>query len=113
MDMNKQVVAEISVVPIGVGDKGLSSFVASCLDIVKDAEGLSYQLTPMSTIIEGPIDEVFKVARKMHECPFTKGAPRVLTTLKIDHHRDKALTMTGKVKSVKKLHTLRKTVKRP
>ena len=38
----------------------------------------------------------------MHEVPFSKGALRVVTTLKIDERRDKVLTMEGKVESVLK-----------
>ena len=86
--MKKNAVAEISVVPIGVGDTGMSKFVAACLDILKEAKDLSYQLTPMCTIIEGPVDSIFEVAKKMHDIPFKKGAPRVLTTLRIDHHKE-------------------------
>ena len=102
--MKDDVVAEISVVPIGSGDKGLSPFVAACLDVLKEAKDVKYQLTPMSTILEGPIDKVFEVARRMHEVPFNKGATRVLTSLKIDQHSEKTLTMNGKVGVVKKLH---------
>jgi uncharacterized protein YqgV (UPF0045/DUF77 family) len=37
---------------------------------------------------------------KMHEVPFKKGAPRVLTTLRIDDRRDKKGTIEGKKKAV-------------
>jgi len=37
---------------------------------------------------------------KMHEVPFKKGAPRVVTTLKIDDRRDKKGTLSGKKKAV-------------
>jgi uncharacterized protein (TIGR00106 family) len=104
--MKDNVVAEISVVPIGSGDKGLSRYVAACLDVLKEAKDIKYQLTPMSTILEGPLDRVFEVARKMHEVPFKKGALRVLTTLKIDQHSEKTLSMNGKVEAVKKLHDI-------
>ena len=101
--MKGTVVAEISVVPVGTGSAGISQYVAACLDVVKDREGISYRLTPMGTILEGPFDIIIKVARKMHEAPFGKGAARVITTLKIDERRDKTNTMDGKLKSVLKL----------
>ena len=103
--MKGHVVAEISVIPLGAGDKGLSRYVAACLEVLENQEGLSYQLTPMSTIIEGPLDKVLEITRQMHEVPFTKGASRVLTSLKIDQHRDRSLTMAGKVESVQKLRS--------
>ncbi len=101
--MKESVVAEISVIPLGAGDTGLSNYVAACLAILENQKDLSYQLTPMSTIMEGPLDKVLEVTRQMHEVPFNKGASRVLTSLKIDQHRDRTLTMAGKVESVQKL----------
>lgn len=93
-------VVEISVTPLGVGSQGVSEYVAACVDVAA-VSGLSYQLTPMGTIIEGSIDEILPVLRMMHEVPFNKGAPRVSTLIKIDDRRDKASHgMDGKVASV-------------
>jgi len=97
------VVAEISVVPLGTGSPGVSEYVAGCMDVLAGSSGIKYRLTPMGTILEGPLDQVLKVARAMHEVPFTRGAVRVVTTLKIDDRCDKSLTMQGKLDSVKKL----------
>lgn len=99
---NVNVVAEISVVPLGTGSAGVSEYVAACLDVLDREKGVMYRLTPMGTILQGSIDDVLAVARKMHEVPFKKGALRVVTTLKIDDRRDKKLSMEGKLKSVKK-----------
>jgi uncharacterized protein (TIGR00106 family) len=101
--MRVAVVAEISVVPVGTGSAGVSHYVAACLDMIKDRKDISYQLTPMGTILEGPLDIIIEVACKMHEVPFGKGAARVVTTLKIDERRDKVNTMDGKLESVLKL----------
>ena len=101
--MKGTVVAEISVVPVGTGGPGVSQYVAECLDVVEDKKDISYRLTPMGTILEGPLDIIIEVARKMHEVPFGKGAARVVTTLKIDERRDKTNTMDGKMKSVLRL----------
>jgi uncharacterized protein (TIGR00106 family) len=100
---DRVIVAEISVVPLGTGSAGVSEYVADCMDVLAKSSGIKYRLTPMGTILEGPLDLVLKVARAMHEVPFTKGAVRVITTLKIDDRCDKALTMQGKLDSVKKL----------
>ena len=101
--MKGEAVAEVSVVPIGTGDAGVSPYVAACLAILEGRKDLSYRLTPMGTVIEGPLDKILEVTRQMHEVPFAKGASRVLTTLKIDERRDKPLTMASKVESVLKL----------
>ncbi len=100
--MEGHVVAEISVVPIGTSEAGISHYIAACLGVLKARKDLSFELTSMGTIIEGPMETVLEVARQMHETPFSKGVMRVVTTLKIDERRDKMLTMTGKVESVLK-----------
>ena len=98
--MKGQVVAEVSIIPVGTGDTGLSRYIASCLEVLEGSKDLAYRLTPMGTVIEGPIDKLFKAVSEMHEVPFSKGALRVVTHLKIDDRRDKSATMDGKVKSV-------------
>jgi uncharacterized protein (TIGR00106 family) len=65
-------------------------------------KSISYRLTPMGTIMEGPLDAILAVTRDMHEVPFNRGALRVVTTLKIDDRRDKVLSMEGKLASVRK-----------
>jgi uncharacterized protein (TIGR00106 family) len=95
-------VFEVTITPLGTGTAGVSNFVAGCLQILK-ASGLKYQLTPMGTIIEGDLDEVFGIIRKMHESPFAAGAVRVVTLLRIDDRRDKKEhNMASKLRSVEK-----------
>ena len=91
--------AEVTVVPMGTGSPSLSAYVAEVLKLVKDS-GIKYQLTPMGTILEGDLDEIFALVRRMHEVPFSDEIKRVVTTLKIDDRRDKPLTMESKVKAV-------------
>jgi uncharacterized protein (TIGR00106 family) len=99
----RKVVAEISVVPLGTAEASVSDYVASCLDVAAASKKIKYCLTSMGTIIEGPLEDVLEITRKMHEVPFKKGARRVITTLKIDDRSDKKLTMQGKLDSVKKI----------
>lgn len=93
-------VVDITVIPVGTPSAGLSEFVAGCVKVLKEAKGVSYQLTPMSTIIEGELGLVLELVRKMHEQPFLNGAVRVVTTVRIDDRRDKKVTMSGKVAAV-------------
>jgi uncharacterized protein (TIGR00106 family) len=94
-------ILEISVVPIGTSNTSLSAYVADCLRILKK-EKVRYELSSMGTNIEGDLKDLFKIALKMHQTPFKKGALRVLTTLKIDDRRDKKGTLEGKKKAVQK-----------
>jgi len=93
-------ILEISVVPIGTKETSLSSYVAECLRILK-REKVRYELTSMGTNIEGDLRDLLRIALKMHEAPFRKGAARVSTTLKIDDRRDKKGTLFGKKRAVK------------
>jgi len=93
-------VVEISVAPLGTATPGVSSYVAACVEVVA-ASGLNYQLTPMGTVIEGDIDVILPVLRKMHEVPFGRGAQRVSTLIKIDDRRDsESHGLQGKIDSV-------------
>jgi len=93
-------VVEISVAPLGTAQPGVSEYVAGCVAIVA-ASGLNYQLTPMGTIIEGDLDQIFPVLRKMVESPFERGAVRVSSLIKIDDRRDdRQHTMSEKIDAV-------------
>ena len=98
--MKQQVIAEIKIIPLGTATTNLSHYIAACLDTVKKAQGISYQLTAMGTIIQGTLEQIFELAQKMHEVPFALGAKRVVTTISIDDRRDKPITIESKVKAV-------------
>ena len=98
--MKEPVIAEIHIIPIGTATTSLSRYVAACLNTVKQAQGINYQLTAMGTVIQGPLERVLELAQEMHEVPFAMGAKRVVTTINIDDRRDKAATIDSKVKAV-------------
>ncbi len=107
--MKAKVVAEVSIIPLGTSNTGISHYVAACLEVLEGRRVLSYRLTPMGTIIEGSLDDVFEAIRDMHEVPFREGASRVVTNIKIDDRRDKLSTMASKIESVLKLRPSTKT----
>ncbi|HJX03390.1 MAG TPA: MTH1187 family thiamine-binding protein [Dehalococcoidia bacterium] len=109
--MKSTVIVEVSVVPIGTAHASLSRYVADCLSVLNKTGGIKYKLTPMGTIIEGELDAVLQVVRKMHEEPFKKGILRVVTTIKIDDRRDKKASMQKKIESVLKHNPDIRTVK--
>lgn len=89
--------AEFSVVPIGVGDS-LSAYVAECVEIVKGS-GLDYRLHPMGTVVEGEFDEVMAVVSACHK-RIAGMCPRVITTVRIDDRRGAEDALESKVRSV-------------
>jgi len=96
----KEVIVELSIVPLGTASTSLSPYVSACLERLKEAKDVSYQLNAMGTIIQGPLKRVLELAQRMHEVPFTMGAKRVSTTIRIDDRRDKPATIESKVKAV-------------
>jgi len=95
-------IAEISVVPVGTKTPSLSKYIARVVQVLQDQSKVNYELTPMGTIIEGDLDHVMRVLRKMHESAFSDDVARVVTTIKIDDRRDKVSTTDSKVQSVKR-----------
>jgi uncharacterized protein (TIGR00106 family) len=93
-------ILEIHVVPVGKEGASMGDTVVETVKVA-EAEGVNYQLGPMGTTLEGDLDTLLRVARRMHETCFQLGYPRVITSIRIDDRRDKDLTMAYKVESVK------------
>jgi len=95
------VIAQVTVVPLGTGSPSLSAWVAGVEKVLDDFPDIKRKLCPMSTVLEGELDRIMEAVRRMHEAPFLAGAQRVSTKLAIDDRRDKEITMDGKIRSVK------------
>lgn len=94
-------VVDVSIVPLGTGNTSLSPYVAACEKVLREhSEDLKHELTAMGTIIEGDLDKILALIRRLHEVPFSHGAMRVSTTIRIDDRRDKSGTIAQKIKSV-------------
>lgn len=94
-------VAQVTVVPVGTPTASISEYVARCLDVLEES-GLAFELTPMGTVIEGELGPILEAAARMHESAFAHGVVRVLTSVTVDERRDKELTMSGKLASVRR-----------
>ena len=88
---------EFTVVPLGKGES-VSEYVAECIRIVR-ASGLSYQLTPMATVLEGERDEVMNVIMECHQRVLDM-SKRVITEIRIDDRKDRKDAITQKIRSV-------------
>ncbi len=92
-------IMQIKILPLGTGSTSTSRWVAGAIRVIEES-GMKYQLTPMATIVEGELGELFALARRIHEVPFDAGAQRVVTHIEIDDRRDKPSSMEQKVRSV-------------
>jgi uncharacterized protein (TIGR00106 family) len=95
-------IAEVSIIPLGTGTPSVSNYVARAVSVLRQEKDVKYELTSMGTIIEGDLEKILKVVKRMHQATFDEGAMRVITTIKIDDRRDKPSTMSGKVESLMK-----------
>lgn len=94
-------IVQVTIVLLGTRTPSVGEYVAAVYEVLEQAgEQIKYQLTPMSTIIEGELDDLLAVIRRMHEVPFENGAMRVSTSITIDDRRDKKGTMEQKLRSV-------------
>ncbi len=95
-------IAEVSIIPLGTITPSVSKYVARAVSVLRQEKDVKYELTSMGTIIEGDLEKILKVVKKMHQAAFDEGAMRVITTIKIDDRRDKPSTMGGKIESLMK-----------
>ncbi len=96
-------IVAVSISPtVGTPDEGVSvsRYVARALEVVRAQQAVRYRLDPMFTTLEGDLDEIFALIRRMQEAVFDAGAVRVGTVLKIDDRRDRTVAMEDKVRSV-------------
>jgi len=94
-------IADITIFPVGTDSTSISKYVAAIEKALGKEQGrVKIKLTPMSTLIEGDIHDLFEIIEKLHEIPFSNGVKRVETNIRIDDRRDKQLTMEGKLASV-------------
>jgi len=92
--------AEISVYPVGTDSTSLGFYIAKAIESI-DINGISYQVTPMGTILEsGSVEKIFEATRAAIETIHRLGVKRVEVILKIDSRTDKTQSMQQKVQSV-------------
>jgi len=92
------VIADLTVLPIGVGTS-LSKYIAACEKVLADAK-LETRLHAYGTNIEGEWDAVFTAVKRCHEVLHLMGVPRVSCVIKAGTRTDRAQTMDDKVRSV-------------
>ncbi len=98
--VERMIVLEFSVVPLGTGNTSLSAYVKRACEVVIES-GLRYSVTPMGTVIEAEdLGAALAVVRKAHEAVIASGAKRVSTSIKIDDRRDKERHMEDKVRTL-------------
>ena len=96
-----KVIADICIVPLGVG-VSLSSYIAACEKILTD-DGHEVSLHAYGTNVEGEWDAVMESIKRCHEVVHAMGAQRITTTIKLGTRIDRDQSMAEKVRSVERL----------
>ena len=94
-------VVELTICPLGTGTSSASKYVAGAQIVLREQDKVKYMLNPMGTVMEGDLDEIFALIRKIQEDVFDKGVDRVYSIIKVDDRRDKVASMEQKLESVK------------
>lgn len=94
-------IIDVTVIPVGTDGPSVSPYVAEIHKVLKaSSRNIKFQLTPMSTIIEGELPDLLATIQDIHEVPFLKGAQRVCTNIRIDDRRDVDNSMERKLAAV-------------
>jgi uncharacterized protein (TIGR00106 family) len=92
------VLLEFSMFPTDKGES-VSSYVSRIIEMISQS-GVSYQLTPMGTIIEcEQIDEALEIVKKAYEC-LEKDCNRIYSSLKFDIRKGQKKRLFSKIKSI-------------
>ena len=91
------VLLEFAMAPGGKGES-VSPYVARILDVI-DRSGVSYQLTPMGTILEGDWDHVFGVVKACFD-ELERDCTRISMNLKMDYRHGGESRMASKIDAV-------------
>ncbi|MGK0554396.1 MTH1187 family thiamine-binding protein [Macrococcus capreoli] len=98
-------IIDVVVIPLDGQSISVSKYIAEIqiiLEALKQEGKIDYQLTPMSTLIEGDLHECLMALEAIHESPFNQGVERVCTNIRIDDRRDKQRKMKDKIDAVNK-----------
>lgn len=90
-------IIELSVFPVDKGES-VSSYVARAIKIIEES-GLSYQVGPMGTSIEGDLDRVMEVALACIKA-IASDSNRVYWTIKGDLRKGRVEGLRKKVEAV-------------
>ena len=91
---DKDIHLAIQVVPLD-REANVYSKIDAAIDVI-ERSGLTYLITPMETVIQGPYEEVQKVSREAQEALVKAGCNEFLVNIKMHIRLDADITMKEK-----------------
>ena len=94
----KKPTASISfqILPRILNDKRAIEVIDKVIALVRKS-GVSYEVGPMETTMEGDLDTLFKIVRKSQDVALKNGAESVFTNVKISYNPKGVMTISEKV----------------
>jgi uncharacterized protein (TIGR00106 family) len=77
-----QALLSIQILPKTVGGEDVIPYVDRAIDIIKES-GVTYRVGPLETTLEGELDELLNIVKRMNEAMFEKGSPSVISQIKL------------------------------
>jgi uncharacterized protein (TIGR00106 family) len=93
LDKNRTVNVAVQVLPL---IENAYPVVDQAIQIISES-GVKYEVGPMETVMEGPLDQLMEVAKSAHLACFTAGVEKVVTIIKIGD-RISGTTIDEKIK---------------
>eukprot|EP00667_Euglena_gracilis_P032220 EG_transcript_48747 len=98
VDPFRHVVADLQIVPMGVG-ASVSEYVVECEKVLR-RHNLNNRLHAYGTNVDGDWESIMAALKECHQVLHAMGAPRVITSVKIGTRTDKEASIDQKLHSV-------------
>lgn len=86
----------LQVLPKAQTDKQMIIIIDEVIGLIKKS-GVTYEVGPMETTMEGDLDSLFEIIKKAQEICIQKGAASVFSNVKILYNPDGVMTIDEKV----------------
>lgn len=86
----------LQILPTGKPKEEAYGLVDEAIKVIQ-ASGLRYEVCPFETVIEGPYEEVMKVAEAAQQACFVNGATDLLVYMKLQRSQEKSVAIDDKI----------------
>jgi uncharacterized protein YqgV (UPF0045/DUF77 family) len=92
----RQINAAIQLLPLCEKSKAMS-LIDEAIAVIRNS-GLTYQVCPFETVVEGTYEQVMVLVQNIRDSTFIHGGDELVINLKLQFHRDEDLYFTDKTR---------------
>ncbi|ATO47680.1 MULTISPECIES: MTH1187 family thiamine-binding protein [Brevibacillus] len=82
----------IQIIPTTPQGEGVIPFVDKAIEVISQS-GVKYLVSPLETTMEGELEELLAIVKKMNDVMVEAGCPSVISQIKIYHRADGLASM--------------------